>query len=86
VAEETGLTLLSVSVGFAVTNDIFTEVNKHYITVWVEATVGEIDEAENLEPEKCDGWEWYHGPEVPTPRFLGLQNLIDQRPAYWSYT
>lgn len=40
-----------------VTNDIMPQYNKHYITVfmlaeWIEG------EAENMEPHKCDGWEW----------------------------
>ena len=85
VEEETGLKLISVSKGFAVTNDIFAEEDKHYITVWVEATVEDRAVAENLEPEKCDGWHWHTGREIPKPRFLGLENLMSERPAYFSY-
>lgn len=85
VAEETGMKLTSVSKPFAATNDIFKEEDKHYITVWVEATVDERAVPENLEPEKCDGWDWYTGQDIPKPRFLGLENMMAQRPAYFSY-
>lgn len=42
---------------FFVTNDIMDKYQKHYVTLflvsdWIEG------EAENLEPHKCDGWEW----------------------------
>jgi 8-oxo-dGTP diphosphatase len=40
-----------------VTNDILTDCDKHYITIflvayWIEG------EAENMEPDKCEGWKW----------------------------
>lgn len=85
VLEETGLELLTVSKGFACTNDVFTEEGKHYITVWVEGTVNDRAVAQNLEPEKCDGWEWCTGRAIPKPRFLGLENLMADRPLYFSY-
>lgn len=31
--------------------------DKHYITIWMVAEWVE-GEAENVEPEKCEGWEW----------------------------
>lgn len=33
--------------------------------------------AENLEPQKCGGWEWLDWNAIPHPRFMGLQKLID---------
>jgi len=40
-----------------VTNDIMQQYGKHYITVFMLADW--IDgEAENTEPDKCEGWEW----------------------------
>ena len=32
---------------------------------------------ENLEPEKCEGWQWSNLYEVPEPRFAPLQALLD---------
>lgn len=86
VLEETGLELISVSKGFASTNDVFVEEQKHYITVWVEGVVAHDAEPQNLEPEKCDGWDWFAGQDIPQPRFLGLKNLMEERPAYFRYT
>jgi 8-oxo-dGTP diphosphatase len=86
VDEETGLKLISVSKPFASTNDIFVEEQKHYTTLWVEGTVENDAVPQNLEPEKCDGWDWFAGHEIPEPRFLGLKNLMAERPAYFRNT
>ncbi|CAH3022578.1 unnamed protein product [Porites evermanni] len=58
--EETGLKIKNVSFATAV-NAIVVEQDYHYITIFMK---GEIDmsharEPENLEPDKCEGWEWY---------------------------
>lgn len=42
---------------FFVTNDIMPEYGKHYITIFMVADWVE-GEAENVEPNKCEGWEW----------------------------
>lgn len=42
---------------FFVTNDIMPQYGKHYITIFMVAKWIE-GEAENMEPEKCEGWEW----------------------------
>ncbi len=40
-----------------ITNDIMPQYGKHYITIfmWAEWIDGETV---NMEPEKCEGWEW----------------------------
>lgn len=40
-----------------VTNDIMPQYNKHYVTIFIVADWIE-GEAENMEPEKCEGWDW----------------------------
>jgi 8-oxo-dGTP diphosphatase len=82
VWEETGLLLKAVSRPFASTNDIFIEEQKHYITLWVEGVIEQGAIPRNMEPEKCDGWEWFAGRDIPEPRFLGLKNLMAQHPAF----
>lgn len=42
---------------FFVTNDPMPQYDKHYITIWMVADWVE-GEAENAEPNKCEGWEW----------------------------
>ncbi|KAI0881561.1 NUDIX hydrolase domain-like protein [Annulohypoxylon maeteangense] len=56
--EETGLKVIAEKV-FAVTNDVFDQETKHYITVFVTCRrVNENDQPEVLEPEKCESWNW----------------------------
>ena len=75
VLEETGLELGEVRYATA-TNDVFTEEKKHYVTIFM---AGEYlnGEAEVLEPEKGEGWEWCSWHQIPEPRFLALQHLSD---------
>jgi len=42
---------------FFVTNDIMPQYGKHYITIFMVADWIE-GEPENMEPEKCEGWDW----------------------------
>ncbi|KAK0657871.1 NUDIX hydrolase domain-like protein [Cercophora newfieldiana] len=56
--EETGLVVRAEKI-IAVTNDIFQESSKHYITLFVACQrLREDQEPETLEPEKCEGWSW----------------------------
>jgi len=58
VEEECGPNLRIVpTLDYFVTNDIMPQYNKHYITIFM-VTHWQEGEAENYEPEKCDGWQW----------------------------
>jgi len=72
VLEETGLLIERPRIG-PVTEDHFPE-GKHFLTTFViaEAPTGH---PLNLEPTKCDGWEWFDWDTLPTPLFLPLQTL-----------
>ncbi len=73
LAEETGLKALSVQLG-PWTADII-EGNKHYITLFV--FIDQFDgELRLLEPNKCEGWQWFAWDEFPTPLFAPVQSLI----------
>lgn len=75
VLEETGLVITNTRIG-PTTEDHFPE-GKHFLTTFViaEAPTGT---PQNLEPEKCDGWEWFRWSELPHPLFLPLRKLKDQ--------
>ena len=75
VLEETGLAITNTRVG-PTTEDHFPE-GKHFRTTFViaEAPAGE---PQNLEPHKCDGWEWFCWSDLPHPLFLPLRKLRDQ--------
>lgn len=77
VLEETGLKLGDIVRGPWV-NDVFVEEQKHYVTLFCIAHLGSTaSEPENLEPEKCEGWQWFDWLDLPEPLFLPLKNLIE---------
>lgn len=68
------------------------EDNKHYVTLFMVCTrENDDDQAEVLEPDKCDGWEWVSWKELKEwikvaadarerKPFIPLINLVGQRP------
>lgn len=74
VKEETGLDINSVRFG-AVTNDHFTDENKHYVTIWVLSEC-ETGEPQIMEPEKCTDQAWHNFDDLPSPLFLPWQQLL----------
>jgi 8-oxo-dGTP diphosphatase len=84
VREETGLELDSL--GFAaVTNDVFVDEGKHYITVFMQGQA-RSSAAERREPDKCEGWQWFDWSDLPSPLFLPIRNLraSGYTPSYFS--
>lgn len=59
-----------------VTNDIFENEDKHYITIFLKAIEWEgIPKV--MEPNKVESWEWIEWNKgLPSPLFLPLNNLI----------
>ena len=59
-------------VGFS--EDFFDE--KHYTTLYfVIRDIGNI-EIKNMEPHKCEGWEWIHINDLPENMFCDSNNQI----------
>jgi 8-oxo-dGTP diphosphatase len=77
--EETSLQAGSIK-KFWFTNDIHVQEDKHYITIFmlVDKFSGEL---KNLEPDKCEHWQWFDLNNVPSPLFLSLENLIHKEKA-----
>lgn len=71
--EEAGVTITRLE-RLAVTEDFFTDTNKHYLTVFVTASI-ESGIPTVREPDKCAGWEWHSWDALPSPRFLPIDNL-----------
>lgn len=74
--EETGTTITNIRFG-TVTNDIFADEDKHYVTVWMVAE-HESGEVRCMEPDKCEEWGWFewHKDTLPQPLFLSEINLL----------
>lgn len=78
--EETGMEIGQVRHA-AFTNNMFEARGKQYVTLYVTAEWNS-GEPENLEPEFCDGWEWFQWDRFPEPLFPPLRSLLsmDYRP------
>ena len=74
LAEENGVTVKNIRFG-AITNDIFYEENKHYVTVWMTSE-WESGTPKILEPHKCLEWRWVDFDSLPEPLFLTWQQLL----------
>lgn len=75
--EETGVRVEDVRFR-AITNDIFPEDGKHYVTVWLEADHREGEGKVKAEYEMSEVG-WYGWDELPSPLFLPLRNLLEGR-------
>lgn len=76
VFEESGISISSVKKG-PYTNDYFETENKHYITIFMVAEC-QTGEPQLMEPDKCEIWDWFDWDNLPTPRFLPLENLLKE--------
>jgi 8-oxo-dGTP diphosphatase len=74
--EETGLEVNSPRF-VAMTNDIFRETKRHYITLYFICQYVS-GEPKVMEPEKCERWEWFDWDNLPSPLFITIQNLLKQ--------
>ncbi|XP_019176282.1 PREDICTED: nudix hydrolase 1-like isoform X2 [Ipomoea nil] len=75
VKEETGLDIDKTEL-LTVVNNVITE-KVHVVCVLLRAIL--VDPAQvpqNLEPEKCGGWEWYDWNELPKPLFGPLEDVV----------
>lgn len=78
VKEETGLEIANVEL-LTVTNNLFLEEPKpyHYVTIFMRSIPADAyQEPQNMEPEKCDGWDWYGWDDLPQPLFWPLEKMV----------
>jgi 8-oxo-dGTP diphosphatase len=78
--EETGLDIEKVEF-LTVTNNLFLKDPKpsHYVTVLMRAVLADPQQVpQNLEPGKCDGWDWYDWDNLPKPLFWPLQKTVQE--------
>lgn len=74
VKEETGITVKNIRFG-AVTNDVFPDEGKHYVTIWM-ISEWEDGEARITEPDKCIAQSWETFDSLPEPLFLPWNQLL----------
>jgi 8-oxo-dGTP diphosphatase len=72
--EETGVRVSQVEF-VAITNDVFTDEDRHYVTIWMRATPDEADPV-LVGSDECTALEWFDLEDLPDPLFLSLANLL----------
>lgn len=72
--EEVGITIDQVKFR-AITNDIFADEHKHYVTVWMEANYGSGNPSTNSKRELTQV-DWFDLDNLPEPLFIPLKNLL----------
>lgn len=73
--EETGLDIVS-PVFAGITNDIFAEENKHYVSIFMKASYLGAQEIISLELDKVSSWNWYNLDNLPSNLFLPLRKFL----------
>lgn len=76
VFEETGLKIKNLKSSIY-TNDIFKDLNMHYITLFYIADYDE-GEVELKEPHACEKWEWFEWDNLPEPLFAPIKSYLSQ--------
>jgi 8-oxo-dGTP diphosphatase len=74
--EETGLDIDIIRL-VSITNDYMPEYNKHFVTLgFLARTKGSNQQPQLLEPDKCEGWDWYMPDNLPKPMFPYTPKLL----------
>ncbi|KAD4983007.1 hypothetical protein R6Q59_002660 [Mikania micrantha] len=75
VKEETGLDITNI--------ELLTSVNRHYYdathleVTYARAQLSDPNQTpQNIEPDKCEGWEWYDWNNLPEPMFGPLREML----------
>jgi len=76
--EECGLSLKKVKF-YHVSNDLFTDEDKHYITIFCKATIANNAIPKLNEPDKISEWAWFEFATLPKGLFLPLNNLLKSK-------
>ena len=75
VEEETGVVIGNVSF-MGITNDIFAEAARHYITLWMLGQYRSGTPSVQA-PYEMSAVDWFHRDNLPQPLFRSLQHLVD---------
>ncbi len=73
ITEECGLTVKNMR--FQMVTNIMRYAPKHFVGL-VFVADWESGEPQNLEPEKCEGWDWYDLEALPSPLFASTETAI----------
>lgn len=74
VLEECGIEVSNIRFQFLM--NLKTYIPKHYVHIGLIADWAN-GELKNLEPDKCDGWDWYDIDNLPAPLFEACKYAIE---------
>ncbi|MDR2933998.1 MAG: NUDIX domain-containing protein [Rickettsiales bacterium] len=74
--EETGINIKDIKFA-GITNDVFSETGKHYITIAMIAR-WKSGNVQVMEPDKCEKWEWISWDDFPESVWLPVKNFRKQ--------
>ncbi len=75
IKEETGLNVGKITGPVAITNSIYHDEGKHYVVLFFNAEYSG-GEAKIMEPEKCEGWQWFGKEDLPKEVILPMSDLL----------
>ena len=78
VEEETGLKVKKADF-YCLTNDIFKQDGKHYISIFMKIDLPYNQSVCNIEPDKIEEWKWFSLNDLPDQLFVSFQNLINNQ-------
>lgn len=73
VREETGMEITNIRF-LRLYN--FKAYDKHFVDIGLAAD-WQSGEPKVMEPNKCEGWDWYEMDNLPSPLFGGLESIIE---------
>lgn len=73
IQEEVGIKIKNLKLG-PYTEDYFEREDRHYITIFVISDY-ESGEVKNLEPNRCESWDWFEYKDMPKNLFSPIINL-----------
>jgi 8-oxo-dGTP diphosphatase len=76
--EETGLHVIEPEF-LALTNDVFEQETKHYVSIFMKVDHPKHQQPQNIEPHKTEKWQWFAWNHLPSNLFLPLKQLKERK-------
>ena len=77
VGEETGIVLKGRIDYVGVSNNMYPDEEHHYVSLLMESHYNEGDPV-LVEPDKCEGWDWYDPKNLPEPLFQPFKDFASK--------
>ncbi|KAI7725598.1 hypothetical protein M8C21_033260 [Ambrosia artemisiifolia] len=75
VKEETGLDIKNIEL-LTATNHLLSDA-VHLVIIYMRAQLTDPNQTpQNIEPDKCEGWDWYDLNNLPEPTFGPLREML----------